>query len=178
MIGFDIYGSPITQFIADAHQIPLRNESVDAVVVQAVLEHVLDPWQVAREIHRVLKPNGLVYSEVPFMQQGHEGAYDFTRFTESGHRYVFRHFTRINSGVVAGPGTQLIWSIDHLGRSLFRSRSVGRLLRLLFLWLRFFDRICSPKFAVDDASAVFFLGRKSAHELTPKEIVAHYQGAQ
>src|SRR5688572_9230710 len=53
LISFDIYGSSLTQFVADAHHTPLASSSVDAVWVQAVLEHVLDPWQVARDIHRV-----------------------------------------------------------------------------------------------------------------------------
>jgi 2-polyprenyl-3-methyl-5-hydroxy-6-metoxy-1,4-benzoquinol methylase len=39
----------------------------DAVVVQAVLEHVLQPDVVVAEIHRVLRPDGLVYAETPFM---------------------------------------------------------------------------------------------------------------
>jgi len=56
----------------------------DAVWIQAVLEHVLDPVRVVAEIHRVLRPGGLVYSEIPFMQEVHEGAYDFTRFRLSG----------------------------------------------------------------------------------------------
>jgi SAM-dependent methyltransferase len=92
VVGFDIYGSPLTQFIADAHQIPLASESVDAVLVQAVLEHVLDPGQVVGEIERVLRRGGLVYAETPFLQQVHAGAYDFARYTSSGHRYLFRAF--------------------------------------------------------------------------------------
>jgi len=53
---FDVYASPLTQFVADGHSIPLSDQCVDAVLVQAVLEHVLDPWRVVGEIHRVLKP--------------------------------------------------------------------------------------------------------------------------
>ncbi|TFH67014.1 MAG: methyltransferase domain-containing protein, partial [Gemmatimonadales bacterium] len=46
LAGFDIYSSGYVQFVADAHQIPLVSGSFDAVIVQAVLEHVLDPAQV------------------------------------------------------------------------------------------------------------------------------------
>jgi SAM-dependent methyltransferase len=121
LLAFDIYPSRLTQFIADAHQIPLAPASVDGVIVQAVLEHVLDPQQVVREIHRVLRPNGLVYAETPFMQQVHAGPHDFIRFTSSGHRYLFRAFDEISAGPVTGPGTQLLWSLDHLARGLLRS---------------------------------------------------------
>jgi len=82
VISFDVYPSRFTQFVADAHLIPLADGSVDGVVIQAVLEHVLDPGRVVAEIHRVLKPNGLVYADTPFLQHVHEGPFDFTRFTE------------------------------------------------------------------------------------------------
>jgi SAM-dependent methyltransferase len=178
VLAFDIHGSPITQFIADAHQIPLASGSVDAVVVQAVLEHVLDPGQVVGEIHRVLRPGGVVYAESPFLQQVHAGPYDFFRFTASGHRYLFRGFDEIEAGVVAGPGTQLLWSVDHAVRGLTRSELAGKLARGLFFWLRYLDRLVPPDFAMDSASAYYFLGRRADHELTPEEILSYYRGAQ
>jgi SAM-dependent methyltransferase len=178
LVGFDLYGSPMTQFIADGHQIPLEDESVDAVVVQAVLEHALDPRRIVVESHRVTKPGGLVYAETPFLQHVHEGPYDFTRFTESGHRYLFRNFERIDSGVVGGPCTQLQWSIEHASRSLFRSGQVGKATKGLFFWLRFMDRWIPRDYAIDCAAGVYFLGRKSDQEVAPSEMVDYYGGAQ
>lgn len=177
VICFDIYRTPVTQFIADAHHIPLANQSVDAVWIQAVLEHVLDPWRVVSEIYRVLKKNGLLYAETPFMQQVHSGPYDFTRFTESGHRWMFRKFDVIDSGVVQGPGTQLSWTIDHVSRGIFRSTRAGLIARALLFWVRYIDKIIPEDYAVDSASGVFFLGRKSEREITPREIVKYYKGA-
>jgi SAM-dependent methyltransferase len=177
LVGFDIYASPITQFIADAHRIPLTDESVDAVWIQAVLEHVLDPWAVVAEIHRVLTHRGVVYAETPFMQQVHEGPYDFTRFTESGHRWLFRKFDLIDSGVALGPATQFLWSVDHLVRSVLRSVRAGVLAKLALFWIKYFDRLADPRHAADSASAVYFLGRKSDRTLGPREMIAHYKGA-
>jgi SAM-dependent methyltransferase len=178
LIGFDIYPSEITQFVADAHQIPLADSTVDAVVVQAVLEHVLCPETVVNEIHRVLRPGGIVYAETPFLQQVHAGPYDFYRYTSSGHRYLFRRFDELASGPVAGAGTQLLWSIDHLTRGLTRSHTAGRLARGAFFWLRYLDRAVAPSFTMDNASAYFFLGRRGEVELRPVEMVAYYRGAQ
>jgi SAM-dependent methyltransferase len=178
LVAFDVYASPHTQWIADAHAIPLADRSMDAVWVQAVLEHVLDPGRVVGEIARVLADDGLVYAETPFLQQVHEGAYDFTRFTESGHRWLFRGFERLDSGVVAGAGTQLVWSVDYAARGLFRSTVAGRLARLGGFWLHALDRLVPEPHAVDDAACVFFYGRRSQQEITPREIVAHYRGAQ
>lgn len=178
VMGLDIYLSPLVQILADAHRIPLASSSVDAVVVQAVLEHVLDPGAVVGEIHRVLRPGGLVYADTPFLQQVHEGPYDFTRFTDSGHRYLFRRFDRIESGAVAGAGTQLAWSIDYFVRALLRSRKAGLAARLAVGWLARLDPILEPRFSLDGASSVYFLGRKSSVELSPREAIAYYQGAQ
>lgn len=175
---FDIYDSPNIQFIADGHHLPLPADYFDAVIVQAVLEHVLQPAQVVSEIWRVLQPGGIVYAETPFMQQVHEGPYDFTRFTESGHRYLFRDFDVIDSGASGGPGVQFMWSVDYLFRSLFRSRTAGKLAKLAVFWAQYLDRIIPPDYAQDGASGVFFYGRKVDARLQPAEIVDYYQGAQ
>ncbi|HUR80227.1 MAG TPA: class I SAM-dependent methyltransferase [Thermoanaerobaculia bacterium] len=178
VIGFDIYGTAATQFVADAHQIPAADASVDAVVIIAVLEHVLDPWRVVGEIHRVLKPGGALYAETPFLQHVHEAAYDFTRFTESGHRWLFRRFDRVASGTAGGPGTQLLWSVQHFVRSLTRSRMVAKAAGVLFHWLRWFDGAIAERDAIDGASAFYFVGTKSDRVLAPREMAAYYRGAQ
>lgn len=178
VIAFDLYFSPDIHFVADAHDIPLRTGTVDAVIVQAILEHVLDPARVVAEIWRVLKKDGLVYSETPFLQHVHEGPYDFTRFTESGHRYLFRRFELIASGVCGGPGTQLMWSIDYFVRGLFRSWAAGKVAKLAFCWLQLLDRAVPEDYASDAASGFYFLGRRSAVTITPGDAVAFYRGAQ
>lgn len=178
VLAFDIYASPHVQMIADAHAMPFRDACVDAVLVQAVLEHVLDPWRVVAEIHRVLRPEGLVYAETPFLQHVHEGAYDFTRFTESGHRWLFREFSRVDSGAVTGPGVQLIWTVEHLARSLSRSNAIGQLAKLAVFWAKYLDRLIAPPHAVDGACGVYFLGRRAERPLPPSEMRAHYGGAQ
>lgn len=178
ILAFDIYHTPEVHFIADAHTIPLADASVDAVVVQAVLEHVLQPSTVVAEIWRVLRPGGLVYAETPFLQHVHEGPYDFTRFTESGHRYLFRRFDLVCSGASGGPGTQLLWSIDYFFRSLFRSVAAGKAAKLAFFWLRHFDSVIPSSYASDAASGVYFLGFKSTADMSPLDAVAFYRGAQ
>jgi SAM-dependent methyltransferase len=177
-ISFDIYRSPAIDFVADAHRIPLGDQSVDGVLIQAVLEHVLEPDRVVSEVWRVLKKGGVVYSETPFLQQVHEGAYDFSRFTHSGHRYLFRWFSVIDSGPCGGAGTQLLWSIDYFVRGLFRSRTMGKLAKLSCFWLAYFDRLIPSPFTVDSASGFYLLGRKADAPLSPSEIVGLYAGAQ
>ncbi len=173
---FDIYDSPDVHFIADGHKIPVMDEAFDLVVVQAVLEHVLEPQIVVDEIWRVLKPKGVVMAGTPFMQPVHEGPYDFTRFTASGHRWLFRRFVEIESST-SGVGASLLWAIDYFTRSLFRSRWAGKVAKLLFFWLRWFDRWIPPSHASDAAGFCSFVGRKSDNAISPKEIIAYYKGA-
>jgi SAM-dependent methyltransferase len=178
VIGFDIYASPTVHLIADGHHMPFKPECFDAVIIQAVLEHVLEPATVVAEIHRVLRPDGLVYAGTPFMQQVHEGAFDFLRFTESGHRWLFRRFHCLASGSEGGPGETLIWAIQYFVSGLFRSRKIGRLAQLSVLWLRWFDRLIPEAWRIDGACGVFFLGSKIDGTLTAQDILVYYQGAQ
>jgi len=158
LLSFDVYASPLTNFIGDGHHIALPDASVDGVWIEAVLEHVLEPHVVVSEIHRVLKPGGLVYAETPFMQQVHEGAYDFTRFTHSGHRWLFRRFEETDSGALGGVGTAMIWSTRHFWYGLTGSRRLGIILALPIFWLRFLDRFSRPGPALDAASGYYSLG--------------------
>lgn len=177
-IAFDIYATPQTHFIADAHHIPLKDKSVDAVWIQAVLEHVLDPSQVVAEITRVLKPNGLIYVETPFMQQVHEGAYDFTRFSELGHRWLLRDFEAIDRGALGGPGLSLYWAIQYFLRGLTRSRFLGNLLSLPFLFISLMDCLIPESHRVDGANGVYFLGIFKGECVEVKNIVMSYIGSQ
>lgn len=178
ILAFDIYDSPHTDFIADAHNIPVRDNFFDVVIIQAVLEHVLNPTLVVMELTRVLKNEGIVYAETPFMQHVHEGAFDFTRFTESGHRFLFWNYECLDSGYTKGVGTSLIWALDFFFSGLFRSRTVGKGIRIFFFWLRFFDKIIPYSYNIDGACGVFFLGRKKLEKKQLNEIVNYYQGSQ
>ena len=48
---------------------PFPDSSFNIVIIQAVLEHVLNPQKVVKEINRVLKNKGIIYSETPFYSQ-------------------------------------------------------------------------------------------------------------
>ena len=178
VIGFDIYSSPLTQCIADAHSIPIVTGSIDAVVIQAVLEHVLEPWKVVDEIHRILRDDGVVYADTPFLQPVHEGPYDFTRFTDSGHRALFKRFTIIDSGLLAGSGTTLSWCFAEFIRALTRSPTLSALARLATFWLARLDRFLDRQESLDSSSSVYFFGQKSQSTASPRELVEYYQGAQ
>ena len=161
VVSFDIYWSRDVTFLADGHAIPLTTGSVDAVWVQAVLEHVADPIDVVAEITRVLRPGGLVFADTPFLWPVHERAYDFTRWTPSGHRWLFRDYDVLAAGTSSGPGMVFILSLRHLIASLTRSTKLGHLLAAPFFWVRFLDRWCDARTGLDAAAGIFFYGRKA-----------------
>lgn len=47
----------------DAHHLPFEDSRFDIVYCRYVLEHVADPPQVLREMHRVLKPGGKMFAQ-------------------------------------------------------------------------------------------------------------------
>lgn len=175
--GTDIYDSENVNFVADSHYLPIDNNYYDGVWIQAVLEHVIDPSLVVNEIHRVLKKDGIVYAETPFMQQVHEGAYDFTRYTVLGHRYLFKRFGLLDMGGNGGPEIVMIWSIRYFFWSVFRSPKIGRILSAFAsIFFRPFKYLISDKSMYDSSSGVFFLGKKSESTITHKELVSLYKG--
>jgi SAM-dependent methyltransferase len=174
LVGTDVYASPHTALVADAHRLPFGDGMFDGVWVQAVLEHVLEPASVVSEIHRVLRREGLVYAETPFMQQVHERAYDFSRFTQSGHRWLFKRFSEISAGPIGGAGVALIWSIRYFSRALGAEDKLSRLISLPFFWIRFLDRFASGRAVADAASGVFFLGRRAERAIDPHAMPKYY----
>ncbi len=176
--GTDIYNSESVDVVCDAHYLPFPSESYEGVYVQAVLEHVVEPLKVVGEIARILKPSGVVYAETPFMQHVHEGAYDFTRYTVLGHRYLFKEFEEVASGGNGGPEVVFSWSIRYLVWAVTRSKRLGKLFGVaVSLLSRPLGALASRPSMHDASSGVYFLGRKVAgHTLTHKQLIGLYKG--
>lgn len=91
--------------VGDVHDLPLEDESVDAIICIAVLEHVEEPQKAVKEMYRVLKPGGYLYIYVPFLYYYHPmpGYYgDFYRFTYDGIKYMVRDFKDVELQNVRG----------------------------------------------------------------------------
>jgi len=81
-------------------RLPLRDASVDAVVSLAVFEHLPDPFAMAAELHRVLKPGGAIWIETAFLQPMHADPGHYFNMTLEGLRRVFARFAIDAGGVL------------------------------------------------------------------------------
>ena len=105
--------------IGDIHQLPFDNDSQEAIICMSVLQHIENPIQASKELHRVLKPNGYCFLYVPFLYYYHakEGGYkDYWRFSKDAIGFLFKDFSHLEIKSVRGAlGTWL--HISPLGRS-------------------------------------------------------------
>jgi SAM-dependent methyltransferase/uncharacterized protein YbaR (Trm112 family) len=169
--------------IADTHDLPFRDGTIDGIIAISVMEHLVDPQRSAEEIARVLKPSGRLLAASPFMQQVHLGRYDFTRFTHLGHRRLWRHFDEIESGVDCGPGMALAWAWQYFLLSFSerpqRRKYLRALAKLTSFPLPYFDELLKRKAGAFDAgSSYYFVGEKREAPISDREIVAGYRGLE
>src|SRR5680860_939713 len=178
----DVTLEPRTELICDCHDLPFPDVFFDAVIIQAVLEHVLDPFRCVDEIYRTLKTGVIIYAETPFLQGVHMGKYDFTRFTDLGLRRLCRRFEEIDRGAMCGTGMALAGVYQAFLKSLTRRNTVRKVLavfgRITSFWLKYFDyySIDTPA-SLDAASGLFFMGRKSNTVLSDRDLLDLYKGA-
>jgi SAM-dependent methyltransferase len=97
-------------------RLPLRDSSVDAVVSLAVFEHLPDPFAMAAELHRVLKPGGSIWIETAFLQPMHADPGHYFNMTIEGLRRVFSRFALDAGGVLShqNPSFALRMQIGHV----------------------------------------------------------------
>jgi len=93
VINLEICDYPSTDILAVGEDLPFQDNTFDAVLSLAVLEHVKDPFRCANELIRVTKPGGKILSIVPFLQAEHGYPSHFANFTRFGIRELFKNGT-------------------------------------------------------------------------------------
>jgi SAM-dependent methyltransferase len=167
VINIDIYNSGTTDVIASALALPFGDRTADLVILQGLLEHVEDAGQTIAECSRVLKPGGLLYAEVPFLQPYHESPIDVRRSTAPGLARLCSPLKEVESGIHIGPASALAWILRELMAGVIsRGREpMYRRASSLAGWLvfpikyadYFFERVPALHRI---ASSCYYLGRK------------------
>lgn len=88
LVHLDLHAFPQVDVVTDGTALPFADETFDAVLSEAVLEHVTDPDAYTREVARVMKPGALVRLDVAFMVPFHGVPDHYFNMTRSGLRVV------------------------------------------------------------------------------------------
>lgn len=85
--------------VGDIHNIPLKDESIDAIICSSVLEHVENPIVAVKEMYRILKKGGKLFAHIPSTYPYHarKGHYpDYWRFFDDTIHLLFKDFSRFD----------------------------------------------------------------------------------
>lgn len=102
----DIDPSAGATYVADlcacnCTQVP--SDSYDVIVCTEVLEHTRQPWNVTKELHRLLKPGGVLAITTPFNFRIHGPSPDCWRFTDEGLKVLLAEFVDVRIEAVEDP---------------------------------------------------------------------------
>lgn len=171
VINLEIEQTSMVDVVGDGHDLPFEDAVFDAVISEAVLEHVRNPKRVVAEMYRVIKPGGYVCAAVPFLQGYHASPHDYQRWTTTGFSVLFSKFKKTEGGACAGPTAALHWIFrEYVGLMCsFGNLLIAKAISLLVGWLTFpivwldFLLMLHPHSHVL-ASAVYFVGQKAAYD--------------
>lgn len=93
--GVDLAGGEGVDVVADLSRTlgPLKAGHYSLVICCSVLEHVDQPWAMADNLTRLLRPGGRIYISVPWTWRYHAYPDDYWRFSWSGIKALFPSIT-------------------------------------------------------------------------------------
>lgn len=104
-IGCDIQEGPGVDRIEDVHHLTFEDDSIGTIICLETLEHVADPIRAVHEMHRVLRPGGLLAISSLMFFPIHAHPWDFWRFTPEGFTKLLEPF---ESSLVMAHGWELM----------------------------------------------------------------------
>ena len=163
----DIFPYDNVDLVCDIENLSIKDNSVDVIINIAVLEHVPNPEKVVKEMHRVLKKGGIVYSSIPFIQGFHASPYDYSRRTIEGIKHLYKDFETIEVKCAGGPTSGFLWILQEYLAILFSFgiKPLYRILHIFFMLitfpLKFLDFILiKHPMAKNISSSFCFIGKK------------------
>jgi SAM-dependent methyltransferase/uncharacterized protein YbaR (Trm112 family) len=168
VINLNLEAFDSVDLVADATNLPLVDAAFDTVTANAIIEHLPNPGDLMREIHRVLKPGGYCQLMVPFLFPFHAYPSDYQRYSDRGVMEITRGFDPVRLEVLTGPASACNVILREYLRILVpggNSRAGRLILNGLSGWLTFplkyLDLWLNKKpEAAHLAAAFYYLGRK------------------
>lgn len=97
-VNVDIGDGDNVDVVCDLHDLPENLGPFDVVICNAVLQYCHDPDKVARNFLNVLRPGGLLFLDVPWVQPYCPHTPDRFRFSEDAVKTIFQDFEILESG--------------------------------------------------------------------------------
>jgi SAM-dependent methyltransferase len=91
-IGCDLQPGPGVDRIEDVHALTFADDSVGTIICLETLEHVADPIRAVQEMHRVLRPGGVLAISSLMFFPIHAHPWDYWRFTPEGFEALLAPF--------------------------------------------------------------------------------------
>jgi len=149
-VTFDLVPGENIDIVGNILNSPFEDESFDTVISTQVLEHVEKPWIMIKEIHRILRKNGICILTAPFMVPYHPDPHDFFRYTKEGIDSLFKNegFKVIDCNYYGQTFSVLLEMIHFIFFNPYTKKSgiwSWRLLRYLAKIAKFMDRFVKTK---------------------------------
>ncbi len=166
-INVDVFPFPEVDIVANATNLPFKDNTIDAAVSESLFEHVSDANLVAKEMVRVVKPGGYIYVSAPFIHPYHASPDDFNRWTISGLKHLFPELDIVKVGVRSGPWSAFLMFMAYWLGVLFSfgSRKLAPFLAHVFMLilgpLKYLDYLFTNMPGSEAVAAhLYILGRK------------------
>ncbi len=95
IICFDKFKNKIIHVVGDVDKLPFKANSFDKVISVNSLYYFKNPFNVVKDLHKILKKNGKLVLVLPFFYPIHDAPLDKYRFTEYGLRTLLDEYFRI-----------------------------------------------------------------------------------
>lgn len=128
--------------------LPIEDEKADTVVSLSVLEHLCEPQIFLNECFRILKKEGTLILEVPWMVWIHEEPHDYFRYTPYGLKYMLKKagFKDIHVQPTTGFFTMWFIKMNYFSlRWIKGSKLRKKLTKFMLLPFWYLAQIVAPK---------------------------------
>ncbi|MCC2640025.1 MAG: methylase involved in ubiquinone/menaquinone biosynthesis [Nitrospira sp.] len=154
-----------TDLVCTRVRLPFRDQTFDAVVSQAVFEHLQDPHQTARELCRILRPGGIIHLDTAFMQPLHGDPWHYFNMTQHGLRQVMAPFEEIRCGMKSyqNPSASLLMQLNAIAPFITSRKwrnTIARWHKELLAGADEFDRALGEYGRTTLAAGFYFEGRR------------------